>query len=90
MNFMASWKLLRRDKPKTIEHKYKINMKTGTVKFFNVKKGFGFVKEKETQDEIFFHFTGLSPNTKVKEGDQVKFEITQGKKGLNAVNITKI
>ena len=57
-------------------------MKTGTVKFFNEAKGFGFIKDDSGQ-EIFVHATGLSD--KIKENDTVTF----GKKGLNAVNVKK-
>ncbi|MCO4291911.1 MULTISPECIES: cold-shock protein [Solitalea] len=59
-------------------------MKTGKVKFFNESKGFGFIKTNEGQ-EIFVHVTGLID--KVRENDNVTFEVAQGKKGLNAVNV---
>ncbi len=59
-------------------------MKKGTVKFFNVTKGFGFIKEDNGQ-EIFVHATGLKEN--IKDNDQVLFEIQEGKKGLNAINV---
>ncbi|MEK6884346.1 MAG: cold shock domain-containing protein [Nanoarchaeota archaeon] len=61
-------------------------MSTGKVKFYNPAKGFGFIVDKETNDEIFVHATGIVEGT-IKEGDEVTFEITQGKKGLNAVNV---
>ncbi|MBK7183709.1 MAG: cold shock domain-containing protein [Bacteroidetes bacterium] len=61
-------------------------MKTGTVKFFNETKGFGFIKDEDGQ-EIFVHATGLAE--KVKENDTVTFEVTEGRKGLNAVNVKK-
>lgn len=60
-------------------------MKEGTVKFFNEAKGFGFVKESETQKEYFVHVSGLID--KVKENDPITFELKEGKKGLNAVNV---
>ena len=60
-------------------------MKTGTVKFFNNSKGFGFIIIDESNEEIFVHVTGLIDQ--IKENDQVKFEVEQGKKGLNAVNV---
>jgi CspA family cold shock protein len=60
-------------------------MSTGTVKFFNETKGFGFIKEDESGKEYFVHVTGLSD--KIKENDNVTFEIQEGKKGLNAVNV---
>lgn len=60
-------------------------MSTGTVKFFNETKGFGFIKEEESGKEYFVHVTGLVD--KIKENDNVTFEIQEGKKGLNAVNV---
>ncbi|AFD05793.1 cold-shock protein [Solitalea canadensis] len=59
-------------------------MKTGKVKFFNESKGFGFIKD-EAGNEIFVHVTGLID--KIRENDKVSFEVAQGKKGLNAVNV---
>jgi cold shock protein len=59
-------------------------MKKGVVKFFNETKGFGFIKD-ESGEEIFVHVTGLT--TEVRENDEVVFEVQQGKKGLNAVNV---
>ncbi|MGZ3884207.1 MAG: cold-shock protein [Bacteroidia bacterium] len=63
-------------------------MKTGTVKFFNDAKGFGFIKDDETKEELFVHVSGLVD--KISENDKVEFEVTQGKKGPNAVNVKKI
>lgn len=60
-------------------------MQKGTVKFFNDAKGFGFIKDSETAEEFFVHTSGLT--TQVREGDAVSFEVQQGKKGLNAVNV---
>jgi cold shock protein len=60
-------------------------MKTGTVKFFNVTKGFGFIKDSETDEEYFVHVTGLID--KINEGDEVVYELKEGKKGLNAINV---
>jgi CspA family cold shock protein len=59
-------------------------MKKGTVKFFNEAKGFGFIRTEDGQ-EIFVHVTGLID--KINEGDKVTFDVIQGKKGLNAVNV---
>lgn len=59
-------------------------MKNGVVKFYNEAKGFGFIKEDGGQ-EIFVHATGLQD--KIRENDKVTFEIQEGKKGLNAVNV---
>lgn len=61
-------------------------MKKGTVKFFNHAKGFGFIIDEETKEEYFVHVTGLV--NKVDEGDEVGFELKEGKKGMNAVNVT--
>jgi len=59
----------------------------GTVKFYNESKGFGFIKS-EDGEEIFVHITGLVD--KINQDDRVEFEVTQGKKGLNAVNVKVI
>lgn len=63
-------------------------MKEGKVKFFNESKGYGFIKDSETNEEHFVHVTGLID--KVKEDDEVTFDLQQGKKGLNAVNVKLI
>jgi len=60
-------------------------MKKGKVKFFNQSKGFGFINDSATGQDIFVHVTGLTQE--IREGDEVVFEVTQGKKGLNAVNV---
>lgn len=60
-------------------------MKTGTVKFFNESKGFGFIKEDGGQD-VFFHVSALSDH--VRENDTVKFEVEHGNRGPQAVNVT--
>jgi cold shock protein len=63
-------------------------MKEGKVKFFNENKGFGFIKDAESGNEYFVHVSGLVD--KIKEDDNVSFELQQGKKGLNAVNVKRI
>ncbi len=60
-------------------------MKKGTVKFFNETKGFGFISDNETKEEYFVHISGLLDE--INEGDEVEFELSEGKKGLNAVNV---
>jgi cold shock protein len=60
-------------------------MHKGTVKFFNVSKGFGFIKDAESDNEYFVHATGLKD--KIKENDEVTFELAEGKKGTNAVDV---
>lgn len=62
-------------------------MKTGTVKFFNETKGYGFIKEEGTEREIFVHVSGLKEP--VKQEDKVSFEESEGKKGINAINVKK-
>ncbi len=60
----------------------------GTVKFFNSEKGFGFIKHDDSEKETFVHVSGLIND--IKEGDKVEFELQNGKKGMNAVNVTVI
>lgn len=60
-------------------------MNSGTVKFFNETKGFGFIKEDQTNKEYFVHVTGLVDE--IRENDEVTFDLKEGKKGLNAVNV---
>jgi cold shock protein len=60
-------------------------MSNGTVKFFNEAKGFGFVVDNSTNEEIFVHVTGLIDN--IREGDQVTFNTERGKKGMNAIDV---
>ena len=63
-------------------------MSKGHVKFFNETKGFGFIVEEDTNKEYFVHVTGLVD--KIKENDEVEFEVERGQKGLNAVNVTRV
>ncbi|MDC8004543.1 cold-shock protein [Aureisphaera galaxeae] len=63
-------------------------MKTGTVKFFNNTKGFGFITPEDSNEDIFVHQSGLIDE--IRENDKVQFETEQGKKGLNAVRVTVI
>jgi cold shock protein len=60
-------------------------MEKGTVKFFNHQKGFGFIKVDSTGKEVFVHATGLKD--KVRDNDVVEFDLQEGQKGLNAVNV---
>jgi cold shock protein len=64
---------------------YYLNMSKGQVKFFNQTKGFGFIKDDETDKEYFVHATGLIDQ--IRENDTVSFDLKEGKKGLNAVNV---
>jgi CspA family cold shock protein len=60
-------------------------MNKGTVKFFDAGRGFGFILDSESGEEYFVHSSGLSET--IVENDTVTFELKQGKKGLNAVNV---
>ena len=60
-------------------------MNKGTVKFFNDSKGFGFIKETDSSKEYFVHSNGLKES--IRENDEVIFDLEEGKKGLNAVNV---
>lgn len=60
-------------------------MKEGTVKFFNDSKGFGFIKDSESEKEYFVHVSGLIDE--VRENDKVVFDLKEGRKGLNAVDV---
>jgi CspA family cold shock protein len=60
----------------------------GTIKFFNETKGFGFVVEDGSNKEHFVHVSGLIDE--IREGDVVEFKLVEGKKGLNAVDVTVV
>lgn len=60
-------------------------VKTGKVKFYNKTKGFGFIIDDDTAEEVFVHATGLVDD--INSDDQVSFEVKDGKKGLNAINV---
>ena len=62
-------------------------MQEGTVKFFNETKGFGFIKP-ENGEDIFVHASGLIDQ--VRENDRVQFDVQDGRKGLNAINVKVI
>ncbi|WP_342085418.1 cold-shock protein [Dyadobacter sp. OTU695] len=63
-------------------------MNKGRVKFFNETKGFGFISPEDGGDDIFVHTSGLKDN--VRENDVVTYEVENGRKGLNAVNVTLV
>jgi CspA family cold shock protein len=60
-------------------------MNTGKVKFFNESKGFGFILDDETGKEYFVHISGLIDE--IHEDDAVNFDLKEGRKGLNAVDV---
>ena len=60
-------------------------MNKGTVKFFNESKGFGFITEEGSNKEHFVHVSGLIDE--IRENDEVEFDLQDGSKGLNAVNV---
>lgn len=66
-------------------------MKTGTVKWFNAKKGYGFISD-ENGDDIFVHFSALNMSgfKVLEEGDKVEFEVIEGEKGPQVANVTKL
>ncbi len=63
-------------------------MQEGVVKFFNDTKGFGFITPSNGSQDIFVHVTGLTED--IRENDNVSFDVENGKKGLNAVNVKVI
>ncbi|MCK4465283.1 MAG: cold shock domain-containing protein [Bacteroidales bacterium] len=63
-------------------------IRKGRVEFFNDSKGYGFIKDLETQEKYFVHFNGLMEE--IKENDKVTFELKRGMKGMNAVRVKKV
>lgn len=63
-------------------------VRKGVVTFFNESKGFGFIKDTETQESVFVHVNGLL--NAIKENDKVSFQVVMGHKGKNAVEVSKI
>lgn len=60
-------------------------MASGTVKWFNNQKGFGFIQQDNQEKDVFVHQNGLTED--IREGDKVTFDTEEGEKGLNAVNV---
>jgi cold shock protein len=67
-------------------------MATGTVKWFNSEKGFGFISQDDGGPDVFVHFSAISGNgyRNLEENQKVEFETTQGPKGLQASNVTRL
>ncbi len=63
-------------------------MSKGTVKFFNNSKGFGFITPEDGGRDVFVHINGL--NDEIEEGDKVSYDVEEGRKGLNAVNVSVV
>ena len=63
-------------------------MNKGIVKFFNESKGFGFIVSEESEKDHFVHVSGLIDE--INEGDEVEFELEEGKKGLSAVKVRRV
>ena len=65
-------------------------MTTGTVKWFNAEKGFGFIAPEDGSDDVFAHFSGINSDgyRSLDEGAKVEFDVTKGDRGLQATNIT--
>jgi CspA family cold shock protein len=70
-------------------YNFNLTMDNGTVKFFNDGKGFGFISPDEGGKDVFVHVNGLNGNS-ISEGDKVSYDTEEGKKGLNAVNVSVI
>ena len=66
-------------------------MQQGTVKWFNAKKGFGFISDAEGKD-VFVHFSALNMDgfKELKDGEAVEFEVIEGPKGSQAANVTRL
>ena len=64
-------------------------MATGTVKWFNAEKGYGFISQDEGQPDVFVHFSAIQSNgyKSLTEGQVVEFEVTDGPKGLQAADV---
>ena len=63
-------------------------MSNGTVKFFNDSKGYGFITPDDSGKDVFVHINGLVDE--IAEGDKVSYDVEEGQKGLNAVNVKRI
>ena len=68
------------------------DMAQGTVKWFSDEKGYGFISPEEGSEDLFVHHTGIAGNgfKSLQEGDKVSYEATQGKKGMQAENVSRV
>jgi CspA family cold shock protein len=64
-------------------------MSSGIVKFFNQTKGFGFIKDDETGEDVFVHLSGLN-GTSIRENDKVSFDTQDTQRGKSAINVVKL
>ena len=64
-------------------------MNKGTVKWFNGQKGFGFITDESTGNDVFVHFSGIATNgfKSLDEGQRVSFDVTRGDRGMQAINV---
>ena len=67
-------------------------MATGTVKWFNAEKGYGFISQSDGQPDVFVHFSAIQASgyRSLEEGQAVEFEVQQGQKGLQAANVRPV
>jgi len=62
-------------------------MPEGIVRWFNEKKGYGFIAQNESEEDVFLHFSNVKKYKKVKEGDEVVFNLEKGEKGKRAIEV---
>ncbi len=65
---------------------------TGTVKWFSTEKGYGFIEPDDGSEDVFVHFSGIAGGgfRSLQEGEKVSYEVTRGKKGMQAENVSKV
>lgn len=79
---------MKSDGSTNVNFYFNIYTMQGTVKFFNETKGFGFITPSDSKPDIFVHSSGLVDE--IRQNDKVNYDEERGKKGMNAVNVTKI